>query len=104
MNDTLAFGGPFMIVAAIACPLVAAILLVAFRRPIARWLAGIVPQKNVRKVRAAVLVAALAVAAFVAGWILAVLVPGAPPPLSLSVLGVAALAWLVAWALLANEQ
>ncbi|MGN6427616.1 MAG: hypothetical protein ACTHMF_12425 [Leifsonia sp.] len=104
MNDTLVFGGPFMITAAIACPLVGAILLVAFRRPIARWLAGIVPQKNARKVRAAVLVAALAVAAFVAGWILAVLVPGAPLPLCLSVLGAALLAWLVAWALLANQQ
>jgi hypothetical protein len=95
---------PFINVLSIACPLLGAVLVVIFREPLVEWLQGIVPQKDTTKVRAAVFVGAFAIAAFIAGWILALLVPGSPPTLWLSIIGAAALAWIVVWALLANES
>ncbi|MFF1571530.1 hypothetical protein ACFVWR_02200 [Leifsonia sp. NPDC058292] len=91
-------------VVSILCPLGAAAIVVFFRRPIVNRLRSVVPQKNLKKVNAAVFVGAFAVATFVAGWILAVLVPGSPAVLWLSVFAAALLAWIVAWALLANES
>ncbi|WP_157696860.1 hypothetical protein [Leifsonia sp. 21MFCrub1.1] len=95
---------PFVNALSIVGPLVGAVLIVLFRKSIVEWLKGIVPQKNLTKVRAAVYVAAFAIAAFIAGWILALLVPGSPPPLWLSIFGAAVLAWIVVWTLLANES
>ncbi|UAJ80281.1 hypothetical protein IT072_04325 [Leifsonia sp. ZF2019] len=95
---------PLPAVAGIACPVAGAILIIVSRRSIGSWLQAFVPQKSVTKIHAAVHVAAFAVAAFVAGWILAVLVPDSPPPVWLSMVGVALLGWIVAWALLANEN
>jgi hypothetical protein len=91
-------------VVSIVCPLVAAAAVVFFRRPIANRLRSVVPQKNPKKINAAVFVGAFAIATFVGGWILAVLVPGSPVVLWLSAFAAALLAWLVAWALLANES
>lgn len=95
---------PLLNVLSIVCPLVGAVLIVVFRRPIVEWLEDLVPQNNLSKVRAAVFVSAFAIAAFIAGWILALLVPGSPPLLWLSILGAALLAWIVLWSLLANEN
>ncbi|GAA0424639.1 hypothetical protein [Leifsonia naganoensis] len=102
--QTIDANNPFLIAASIACPLMGAVLIVALRRRIVPWLLQIVPQKNQTKVRASVYVAAFAIAAFIAGWFLALFVPIAPPALWLSILGAALLAWLVVWALLANEN
>lgn len=88
----------------VACPLIGAALVVIFRRQIVGWLQAQVPQSNLTKINAAVFVAAFAIAAFIAGWILAVLVPGSPPPLWLSIFGAALVAWIVVWSLLANEN
>jgi hypothetical protein len=95
---------PLLDAISITCPMIGAALIVIFRRPIALRLQEIVPQRNPKKVGAAVIVGAIAIGAFIAGWILALLVPGASVVLWLSLLGAALLAWIVAWALLANER
>jgi hypothetical protein len=80
---------PIINALSIACPLVGAVLILVFRRSIVTFLKGFVPQKNDAKIKAAVFVVAFAIAAFIAGWILALLVSGSPPALWLSILGAA---------------
>ena len=96
-------GNPIIVVASVVGPLVGATLIIVFRQAIIPWLSRLVPQRNERKIRAAIYVAAFAIAGFMAGWFLALFILGSPPALWLSILGGALLAWVVVWVLLANE-
>lgn len=95
---------PILNAAGVACPVLALVLALVYRRQVAKWLAGFVPQKNPRKVSGAVVVGAVAVSCFIAASICTVIIKDVPIGIWASLYVIALLAWFVAWALLANES